>query len=882
MFNALKDALSDKRQYSNSRGGRREYFTSSTQGPADKQLDFIASQQQLYNTILPNLIPVRKTAADYINSDKQSQQFGNSMGIAQPITGTIATPINQPATIFQNMDIPESLKNLQQQCLQTNVDVLATSQNPAATTRCGWIYKDSPNSRIAPEISTGFLGTTEGPFSFFNPPSGGRWLWNINDAKKTIHTDLCNKLKRCEDVELDDFKGKCGYCPSLGKGVPINSRGEQLYPDDIRTSCIDVNVSRTAASCPAPAPPPPPGSPAAALMQLRSAETCDTMSDGSISRQCIMNKLLDAKCRTDGALYTALQNSLEPANYLSGISNNAAFMEYQKRATIPLPADALKRGQLTTNTALGAFNELYNEATSTDDYTAIAIASRDLCLKAGDFDSFDFCSELRDTTPSPFSLECLQREFRKMGGQPAGTAYPTQQNINTWNSLSSWRSVRNTINDIVSKTKSTDMKIQRTGLQELLGIERDSSYLTAVPKYNMYDTLWFIGENRIGRTPGRALYGRRIYDSGLMPGVNNGWGNEMNGLPFGHLVYLVLMANLRISEPANINWKVVTDDRASIAVNRFAPSIDEWNQSPIRDEPGLFHRWYDQTPTMHTSTSNTRLVQGAKNFLKAMWTERWNGSHFEVNMSINNGSFGTIPYDMLTLNQEPDAPYLSFEVRMRDGYGGNMGAWNEFRNPEILYLTRMDNVQYEMSRPNYRDAPGAAPFMRLTNASSIVELGTPILPSAWKTITLAFRLDNKLTANQSTLLTLGSVNVQLVYSGSTIYAVCMGQRIPLSLEQGKWYLLAVSQIPNENRISASITPFSGGTAVSVNVLNKKLDHTYNFVGENVTNADFGFLTLGGAGVSAIVSCAWLHVFDRLFTNAMIKKELNAEWMRAWI
>ncbi len=879
MFNALKEAFSDKKQHLSK---QYEYFTSSTQGPAQQQLEFVESQQQLYNTVLPNLIPVRQAAADHINAEQQSRQLANSMGIAQPITGTVAGPINQPASIFQNMEIPESLKELQRQCLQTNVDVLATSQNPAASTRCGWLYKESTGTRITPEISTGFLGTAEGPFSFFDPPQGARWIWDINEAKRTIQTDLCNKLKRCEDVEQADFKGKCGYCPSLGKGVPINSRGEQLYPNDIRTSCMDVNLLKTVGSCPPPAPPPPPGSPAAVAMQLRAAETCDTMSDGSISRQCLMNKLLDSKCRTDGALYIALQNSLEPANYLSGVSNNAAFMEYQKRANIPLPSEALKRGQITTNTALSAFNELYKDATSPDDYTAIATAARDLCLKAGDFDSFDFCSELRDTTPGPFSIECLQREFRKMGGQPAGSAYPTQQNMNVWNSFATWRAVRDKINDIVSKTKSSNMQIQRTALRELLGIERDSSYLTAVPKYNMYDTLWFIGENRIGRTPGRALYGRRIYDSGLLPGVHNGWGNEMNGLPFGHLVYMILMANLRVAEPTNVKWKIVTDDRASIVVNRFAPNVDEWNQSAVRDEPGLFHRWYDQPPTMHQSATETRLTQGGKNFLKAMWTERWGYSQFEMNMSTNGGSFGQIPYDMLTLNQEPDAPYLSFEVRMRDGYGGNTGSWHEFRNPEILYLSRMDNIQYEMSRPNYRDAPGAAPFMRLINASSIVELGTPILPSAWKTITLAFRLDNRLSANQSTLLTLGSVNVQLVYIGSTIYAVCMGQRIPMTIEQGKWYLLAVSQIPNESRISASITPFSGGTPVSVNVLNKKLDQGYNLVGENVTNSDFGFLTLGGAGVSAIVSCAWLHVFDRIFNDAMIRKEMNAEWMRAWI
>ncbi len=857
MFRSLMEAFSDNMD----------------SGPAAKQLDFISQQEDLYKNVYPNLVPIAGETQQQLQTPQVQQQLRNIGTVVQPVTGSISQPITNTGTVFKSMDIPESLRTMQQQCIQTPLDVLSASQNPAQTNRCGWIYKNG-------EASTGFLGTQEGPVSFFNPPTG-KWYWNLKDAEKDINIDRCAKMTDCKTVDAREFANRCAWCPSLGVGIPINSAGTPLYPNDVRTACMDVAPIRSAANCPVPTPPIPGTAAAAVLEEKRAAvSVCTPLSDGSVSRKCIMDQLTAAKCSTNGTLYIALQNSVEPANYLGTLERTPAFIEYQKRATTILPVDTLRNGKIGANAALNTFTELYKATTRQAQASAAVSAARDLCLQSGEFDTFDFCSELQPTTPGPFSLSCLQNEFKRAGGQPAGSAYPSPATQQQWNAIGTWGAVQQAIQRFVDNTKSKDLHIQRQALKALLGIERDARLFAAVPEYKMYDTLWFIGENRIGETPGRVLYGRRTYDSTQSFGFTAQ--DSINGLPFNHLFFMIMMGNMRTNSTAQIKWRFVTDDRGAIVLNRFGPTMNEWNTSPVRNEIGLFYRWYDQGPTQHTSET-MELTNGSRNFVKFMWTERFGVSVFSPSISINNGDFVPIPANSLTLNQELDAPYVSFQVMTRPSFAGNRTIWQEYRNPEVFYFTRMTGIQYETSRPNYAGVPGKQPFMRLTGTTSVVELGTPILPVAWKTITVAFRLDNRLPANRATLLTVGpGIIVTLVYEGSSIYANFAGQRIPHMIKQDEWYLLAVSQIPNERRISISIQSFNGGSPTVINAQNVYLNQSFSIVGESIVNPHYGLLTLGGANTAASISVAWVHIFDRIFTSEMVRKEMANEWLRDWV
>jgi hypothetical protein len=89
-------------------------------------------------------------------------------------------------------------------------------------------------------------------------------------------------------------------------------------------------------------------------------------------------------------------------------------------------------------------------------------------------DTFDFCTELTDLSRAPFDLDCLQKEWRNQGGQPAGTDYPTTNNIAQWNGIGTWGNVRKYITSLKQLTKSTNMNVQSLALQRFLGIRRRS------------------------------------------------------------------------------------------------------------------------------------------------------------------------------------------------------------------------------------------------------------------------------------------------------------------------------------------------------------------------------------------------------------------------
>jgi hypothetical protein len=836
-------------------------------GPASSQYEFVENQRKLYYEQLPNMILTSDAA--YNTVVENGEKFRKAVSFADPITGGLDAAVDSPAAYFRSGEIPQEIKDRQQYCVTTPQDVLATAQNPAQKLRCGWLYGPAEQGR--PEVSKGFLGTSRGPLEIFSPPAA-KWYWNIEEAEKAQHIDLCKRLQRCEDVERPEFAGKCGYCPSIGQGIPIRN-GAPRYPAD--RGCMEPALM-SAGKCLQPIQPMQ-GSAAAELRQLEGGDVCMPLTNGTISRQCLMKKTLDAKCERDGALYTALAASLDPSNYIGGVMEKKAYTTYQGRAQVPLPQELLRNGRMTAETALQSFSDVYKAATGSG---TVAAAARDLCFKKGEFDSFDFCTELQPNTRGPFSLECLQKEFKLAGGQTAGDLYPSAKTLTVWNSLPTWGAVRTRIADLAAAINSPDDATQTAALKSFLGIQRTVNEYARIGVYNMYDTLWFVGNNMAGRTNDRVLYGRRIYSSDLMPGLNNVRG-DLNGIPVSDNVLLVVMATL-YGGMDRIKWRMTTDDGAMITMNRFMPTVDEWDSNKIRDEPAIFSRWYRQAPTTHISTVDMELKRNKPNYMKIAWTQ--GRGRTVLDLAIGAGdAFSAIPGEQILLNQEPDAPYVSFETRMRPGFMNNMLQFQEYRNPEFFYFNRMEGVQYESVRGNYMSAPGAQPFIVLSNSKSYIQLGTPILPVAWKTMTVAFRLDGPLPASIGYLLRLGKITAELRYVGSAVYVYGLGERVPVQIEKNVWYLLSIAQVPNEKRVVVSIVPFSTGQPTTINVqllLNQSF--AANHDAATVLNEDAGVLEIGGMDSSAPVSVAWVHLFDRLFTNDMMKKELGASWARAYM
>jgi hypothetical protein len=187
-----------------------------------------------------------------------------------------------------------------------------------------------------------------------------------------------------------------------------------------------------------------------------------------LPRDCLIAKVTAAGCSDQGTLAQALRAGSDN-DYTNVLRQQQAFEVFQKRATAPLDATAIKTGKITISDALDNFSRVQDLASS-DANAGLQAASRDLCLKRGALDEYDFCTELLDNTLPPFTLDCLQKAFLRGGGQKAGTAYPTAGSESQWNNLANWAAVKAKVQKIYALTRSQDRKIQEQGMMEFYGI----------------------------------------------------------------------------------------------------------------------------------------------------------------------------------------------------------------------------------------------------------------------------------------------------------------------------------------------------------------------------------------------------------------------------
>ena len=346
-----------------------------------------------------------------------------------------------------SLDVGNELQAKNNQCKAASIDELINSQDPNARLRCGWMYKKG-DPGTNPRVSQGVLATRSGPVPMFDAPEG-TFYWDLYDAQKAIVKDRCLSMTSCSQVGTPEFQN-CAYSKTRGTGIPVMGNGNIWYPRDPVLTAPLNSLVRTPGECPAP---PPPNSPQAELM--RSRDVCAPLPDGRFSRDCMLQQITAAGCSTDGTLYKQLITNATPNNYGAGLTNEFSFKKYQQLASQPLNESAIRDGSVGVGTALATFSEL-SKVAKKEGTGALSFAARDLCVQKGVMDTFDFCTELTDGTPPPFALDCLQKEFRRQGGQPAGTDYPSAQNMAIYNGMRNWGAVRSYITNLANQTKTAE------------------------------------------------------------------------------------------------------------------------------------------------------------------------------------------------------------------------------------------------------------------------------------------------------------------------------------------------------------------------------------------------------------------------------------------
>ena len=441
MFNEMKEPFYDKTKVSDP--------------PKAHGSQKMGEIQQYFGDILPNLV--------YTNDKKLN---------INTITRTTSTRLQDTLPLFNKRhtnnenarDNTAQLAAAQAACESLgggsqleHITSLAKHEDKKSRLRCGWVY-DTNN----PQNGRGAYGTVEGPFQ---TTATGKWMWNLDEAKQKYHKYYCSQVQGCQDIDAAKFKGICGWNQKSGKAVPIvngPNGGEVAYPNDPLAACSDAALVTSGSKC--------------VIQPKRSgpngvrlpADVCFPRSDGSLHRDCLIQKAKSAGCSDQGTLVLGLNNGSD-SDYLDALATTKAYEIYQKGAVIPINDKAVASGRITATEALNDFSKI-NEQASSKMNGSLQFAARDLCFKQGTLDTFDFCTEIQENTIGPFALNCLQKAFLNGGGTTDGKIYPTASTLSYWNAFHTWGEVLNNINTLKSNMDSTDYTTQADATWKMMGI----------------------------------------------------------------------------------------------------------------------------------------------------------------------------------------------------------------------------------------------------------------------------------------------------------------------------------------------------------------------------------------------------------------------------
>jgi hypothetical protein len=683
------------------------------------QAQFAESQNQFFNAA-PNTILSGTSGLKGFNVAIQSvDAYGR---LESP-------PIKSADKIFLNAGgTSQNLDAMAQQCATSSIDELIAIKNPNAAIGCGWMYTPPPQGSPYPQKSQGFIGTVSGPLESYNPPGDyKKWYFDLQLAKKQQLLDKCKALKACSDVDSEVFNGTCGFCTDTNQGVPIDTVGQPLYGGDPLGGCNPPSIVTTGANCPVPGP--------AVGPQPNVNKTCVPV-DGRLAADCLYSKLLTAGCSDSGSLAVALANPTSPSNYISNLIGSDAVKVYNRVANPPLNLNVFSQGATTIDVVLKEARQLAANATTAGANTALGAAARDLCLQSGAIAGFDFCSDLSDTTAPPFDMDCLQKIFRKMGGQPSGTAYPSVSNLTTYNSMGTLGAVKQFWTQMSGNMKSTDYGTQRQAMIQFLGISPDKLVTRApytqgveviwlMPRGGYPNTVWGI----LKRTIEPNIVQFPVNSTGIIPQLASTYPG------FSAYVTMMQMFDLRTTTDFTTKFKVLVDDGFFVAVNETADVATRAFTSLNLDQVGLFANLQIQGATTYQSNNCSNYFAATPNITKIYYSDAGGYAHaLQVTPVPCSGGAGAFSPQFYSLTLDKRAPFLNFEVNS----GGD--SFDDTRNPGLYSSLLVTNSLEFHNRTDERNfVPGKKGFVRIANGSGQIILQN-IAYQAWGTMTFAFRL----------------------------------------------------------------------------------------------------------------------------------------------
>jgi hypothetical protein len=442
-----------------------------------------------------------------------------------------------------------------------------------ATTACGWWYIPDPNIP-----SMGALGRREGPIFPNTLPSSGEWIWSVAEATMKEDIKRCKRIRNCNLIDMKSLKGKCGFCPNLGYSLPVKKNGTELYPD---VAACGTPLVTTKTRCPKPTVEPPSSNgiscgtygrpsednnirlytekecseidPTASFAgngeclkseggsyswdcrdlngpSIKTVNICDPDASGKLTRRCLLSLTQGMGYTIAGTIVRLLSSSTEVKSEMDTMAINVL-----NTIGIAIPEALFGAGDIDQESAIEIYYQIMDTANS---------GSEELYREAAKWlvygtKNFDPCN-LPDKTMGPFMVQCIQREFRKAGCQPAGSNYPRNaEQLGKYNDYK-WSDLRDEFRNLYSTMASSDGDVQDDSVKKCLGV--DVSREPPKPCIDLDGTWWWYGGNQYSLTVKTTnqvinlignwgVNGTAKYIPSLRTGsmqFSNGWNTEFN------------------------------------------------------------------------------------------------------------------------------------------------------------------------------------------------------------------------------------------------------------------------------------------------------------------------------------------------------------------
>ena len=908
----------------------------SFENPVDLQTTFFQQQQNKYQGVEPNRFLPDKTPVE-VNQVLQTAK--DAITSFDPYTQKNSTPFNDQVlgSLLQGSPAESPMVA---QCRRyiglSGLDQLIREQaaDPNTPIRCGFRYQKSTG--VAPLVAQGAYGSSTGPISKDVADQVGgnvRWIWDLQEARRTLVADSAANLTNCASLSLlpsidgGVYSGNLGYCKDSRKFIPT-SRGKAAYPNLDTLNCAPENIVTSAANCPV-------------LENFTNTaatdEACLASGSSTLTRDCLLRAVQMAGCSDTGSLYAALQSSQPGGPYDTTLKTQKAFQDYQSgQGSAAMTQSLFQQNTGTMNLALqevGRVKSAIASAVSLKTKTA----AEDLCLRAGIYDTYDFCADITDgTLIGSVQQSCLEKYWQSKNGKPAGTAYPqTGVSLSLLGNPRTWRDYKTAVDALEQRTRSTDGTVQQNAFLQFYGIQPGPSPALRVPVDDTtkgVESIWFDNSLQVsGRGNTFCLLSRRVNLASANRGIDSV--AQAGAIPSSKgtntNVTLLSFWDFRVPQTSRLFLRTRTDDGFRYVVNRA-----------ITDGAGTtdstFSRYYDQGPTSHTNLNTGGLLLDATrpNIVSLAWYNRGGGYVFTNEFAIQpvGGAMPTLSpmYDSqgilnsalkntCVLTQEITAPYIAIEVCRRTVASPISGAFTTYTNTAAFQDRRMfsmgveiqknGNPLFQIDSTSRQSSPANSPFVRVRDGESFVSF-SKVAFQALQCFTLCFRIPVAMTTNQSFSL-FSWVNLEMGQTSRIGYTFTVRntnntskvqvevkgnqgittQELPFVIQTGStapWYMLVVFQDQFEGNVQGirmtlqPINQYASNPTFGMNqitTLLKASSTSYFFSNYATSSTMRGELRFGGVGT---IDYAWFHGFDyKIEEGEQLRREAQARWIRTW-